>query len=95
MPLHSLLRAEEIQTRLRGIEFRLEFENLKPRTLPTKALVRQRRVIGASQPWAIQNQDAIKLIKDIGDWMVSPESEFLVVETKQGRDIAAEVIPGR
>lgn len=85
-------RAGEIQTRVRGMEFRLEFENLKPRTLPTKALIKQRSVSRANQPWAMQNQDSVNLIKSIGDWIESPYSAFLVVETKQGRGIAAELI---
>lgn len=74
------------------MEFRLEFENLKPRTLPTKALVKQRSVSRANQPWAMQNQDSVNLIKSIGDWIESPESAFLVVGMKQGRGIAAELV---
>ncbi|KAF3766216.1 hypothetical protein M406DRAFT_68578 [Cryphonectria parasitica EP155] len=87
-------RAGDIQARVRGIEFRTELEALKPRVLPSKALIGQRSVSRATRPWTMQAQDIVTLIKSISDWMESPDSTLLVVDAMRAKEIASELIGG-
>lgn len=88
---------KDMKPRLIDIHFNTILKVLQPRTCPEEALRKQRGLVRRSSPWRSQNQETLKIIASVGQWISSPQSSVLVLQSQpraqnRVKEIATQVI---
>ncbi|GAB1312744.1 Nacht domain protein [Madurella fahalii] len=70
---------------------------LKPKRSPEDALRKHKSLIKRSSPWRSQNQDTVRILRSVGEWVLAPQSSSLILQTQprahtRVKEIATELI---
>ncbi|KAH8881712.1 hypothetical protein GQ53DRAFT_773125 [Thozetella sp. PMI_491] len=91
------LDMKEVKPRIVDIHFNQILGTLKPKRSPQDALQKHRALIRSSSPWRSQNRDKFEILQSIGEWVSSPRSSLLVLQTQpraqaRVKEVATELI---
>lgn len=88
---------KEMKPRIIDMHFNQILGVLKPRRSPEEALQKHKSLIRRYSPWRNQNQNTAELLQSVGQWISTPKSSLLVLQTQSRaqsrvKEIATELI---
>ncbi|RGP72193.1 hypothetical protein FSPOR_2865 [Fusarium sporotrichioides] len=88
---------KEMKPRIGDMHFSHVLSALEPKNSPESSLQVHRSLIRRSSPWRSQNKNTLELIQSVGQWISSPRSPLLILQTQpraqaRVKEIATELI---